>query len=153
MASVWHLCSGRLGRDCGCYVFRNTVCCCRCCSLAKLCPTPYNTMDCSTPGPSVLHDLLSFLKLMSIESMMPSNHPILCCPVLTLPSIFPSITVFSNESDLCIRWPKYWSFSLSISASSEYSRLTSFRTDWLTSLQSRGSQRSPPHHSLKASAL
>ena len=73
----------------------------------------------------------SLLKLMSIESVMPSNHLILCHPLLLLPSIFTSIRVFSNESVLCIRWPKYWSFSFSISPSNEYSGLFSFRMDWL----------------------
>ena len=73
----------------------------------------------------------SLLKLMSIESVMPSNHLILCCPLLLLPSIFPSIRVFSNESVLHIRWPKDWSFSFSISPSNEYSGLISFRVDWL----------------------
>ena len=73
----------------------------------------------------------SLLKLMSIELMMPSNHLIFCCPLLLLPSIFPSIRVFSNESVLHIRWPKYWSFNFSISPSNEYSRLISFRMDWL----------------------
>ena len=73
----------------------------------------------------------SLLKLMSIESVMPSNHLILCCPFLLLPSVFPSIRVFSNESVLHIRWPKYWSFSFSISPSDEYSGLISFRMDWL----------------------
>ena len=73
----------------------------------------------------------SLLKLMSIELVMPSNHLILCCPLLLLPSIFPSIRVFSNESALCIRWPKFWSFSFSISPSNEYSGLISFRMDWL----------------------
>ena len=97
-----HLCSGHLGRDRGCSVFRNTLCCCYC-SAVKSCPTPCNLMHCSTPGSSALHYLLSFLKLTSFESVMPSNHPILCCPLLLLPSIFPSITVFSNELDLCIR--------------------------------------------------
>ena len=72
----------------------------------------------------------SLLKLMSTESVMPSNHLVLCCPLLLLPSVFPSIGVFSNESTLCIRWPKYWSFSFSISPSNEYSGLISFRTDW-----------------------
>ena len=72
----------------------------------------------------------SFLKFTSIESVMPSNHLILCCPLLFLPSIFPSIRVFSNESVLHIRWPKYWSFSFSISPSNEYSGLISFRMDW-----------------------
>ena len=72
----------------------------------------------------------SLLKLMSIKSVMPSNHLILCCPLLLPPSIFSSIRVFSSESALCIRWPKYWSFSFSISPSNEYSGLISFRTDW-----------------------
>ena len=73
----------------------------------------------------------SLLKLMSIESVMPSNHLILCRPLLLLPSIFPSIRVFQNESPLCIRWPKYWTFSFNISPSSEYSGLISFRIDWM----------------------
>jgi len=80
----------------------------------------------------------SLLKLMSIELVMPSNRCILCHPLLLLPSIFPSIRVFSNESVLRMRWPKYWSFSFSISPSNEYSGLISFRMDWLTSLQSKG---------------
>ena len=83
----------------------------------------------------------SLLKLMSIESVMPSNHLILCHPLLLLPSIFPSIRVFSNESTLCIRWPEYWSFSFSISPSNEYSGLISFRMDWLDPLQSQGLSR------------
>ena len=84
----------------------------------------------------------SLLKLMSIESVMPSNHLILCCPLLLLPSIFPSIRVFSNESALCIRWPKYWSFSFSIRPSmNKYSGLISFRTDWLDLLQTKGLSR------------
>ena len=80
----------------------------------------------------------SLLKLMFIESVMPSNHPILCCPLLLQPSIFPSIRVFSNESVLCIRWPKYWSFSFSISPSNEYSQLISFRIEWLDLLAVQG---------------
>ena len=100
-------------------------------SAAQLCPTLCDPMDCSTPGFPVHHQLRSLLKLMSIELVMPSNHLILCCPLLVLPSIFPSIRVFSNESVLLIRWPKHWSFSLSISHSSEYSGLISFRIDWL----------------------
>ena len=78
----------------------------------------------------------SLLKFMSIESAMPSNHLILCHPLLLLPSIFPSIRVFSNELALCIRWPKYWSFSFNIGPSSEYSGLVSFRIDWLVPLDS-----------------
>ena len=77
----------------------------------------------------------SLLKLMSIKSVMPSNHLILCCPLFLLPSIFPSIGVFSNESVLCIRWPKYWSFRFSISPSNEHPGLTSFIMDWLYPLQ------------------
>ena len=80
----------------------------------------------------------SLLKLMSIESVMPSSHLILCHPLLLLPSIFPSIQVFSNELILCIRWPKYWSFSFSTSPSNEYSGLISFRTDWLDLLAVQG---------------
>ena len=83
----------------------------------------------------------SLLKLMSIESVMPSNHLILCRPLLLPPSIFPSIRVFSSESVLCIRWQKYWSFSFIISPSNEYSGLISFRMDWLISLQSKGLSR------------
>ena len=83
----------------------------------------------------------SLLKLMSIELVMPSNHLILCCPLLLLPSIFPSIRVFSNESALCIGWPKYWGFSFSICPSNEYSRLISFRTDWFDSLAVQGISR------------
>ena len=84
----------------------------------------------------------SLLKLMSIESVMPSNHLILCCPLLLLPSIFPSIRVFSSESALHIRWPKYWSFSFSISPSNEYSELISFRIDWFDRLAVHGTQES-----------
>ena len=83
----------------------------------------------------------SSLKLMSIQSVMPSDHLILCRPLLLLPSIFPSIRVFSNKSALHIRWPKYWSFSFNISPSNEYSGLISFRMDWLDLLQSKGLSR------------
>ena len=83
----------------------------------------------------------SLLKLISVELVMPSNHLILCRPLLLLPSIFPSIRVFSNKSVLCIRWPKYWTFSLSISPSSEYSGLISFRMDWLDLLAVQGTDR------------
>ena len=96
----------------------------------------------------------SLLKLMSIESVMPSNHLILCCPLLHLPSIFSSIRVFSNESVLDIRWPKYWNFSFSISPSNEYSGLISFRIDWLNLLAVQGTLKSLlQHHSSKASIL
>ena len=95
----------------------------------------------------------SLLKLMSMESVMPSNHLILCHPLL-LPSIFPSIRVYSKESVLCIRWPKYWSFSFNISPSNEYSGLISFRTDWFDLLAVQGSLKSlPQHHGSKASIL
>ena len=95
----------------------------------------------------------SLLKLMSIESVMPSNHLILCCPLLP-PSIFPNIRVFPNESVLHIRWPRYWSFSFSISLSNEYSGLISFRTDWFDLLAVQGTLESfLQHHSSKASVL
>ena len=103
-------------------------------------------MDCTTPGLPVHHQLPSLLKLMSIESVMPSNHLILCRPLLLLPSLFPSIRVFSNESALRIRWPKFWSFSFSISPSNEYSGLD------LLAVQ--GTLKSLlQHHSSKASIL
>ena len=96
----------------------------------------------------------SLLKLMSIESMMPSKHLILCRALLLLPSIFPSIRVFLNESVLCIRWPKYGSFRFSISLSNEYSGLISFRMDWLDLLAVQGTLKSLlQHHSSKASIL
>ena len=96
----------------------------------------------------------SLLKLMSIESVMPSNHLLLCSPLLLLPSIFPSIKVFSNESALCIRWPKYWSFSFSISPSNEYSGLISFRTDSFDLVTVQGTLKSLLQcHSSKASVL
>ena len=96
----------------------------------------------------------SFFKLMSIELVMPSNHLILCCPLLLLPSVFPSIRVFSNELVLHIRWPKYWSFSFSISASNEHPGLFSFKMGWLDLLAVQGTLKSLlQHHSLKASFL
>ena len=85
-------------------------------------------------------------KPMSIESVMPSNHLILCCPLLLLPSIFPSIRVFSNEPALCIRWPKYWSFSFNISPSNEHPGLISFRMDWLDLLAVQGTLKSLLQH-------
>ena len=99
-------------------------------------------MDCSTPGPLSITNSQSLLKLMSIESVMPSNHLILSRPLLLLPSIFPSMRVFSNESALCIRWPKYWSFSFSISPSNEYSGPISFKRKWSkhTQLKDKGCQ-------------
>ena len=109
-------------------------------------------MDYSTPGLLSITNSRSLVKLMSIESVMVSNHLILCLPLLLLPSIFPSIRVFSSESVLCITWPKYWSFSFSISPSIEYSGLISFRMDWLDLLTVQGPLKSLlQHHSSKAS--
>ena len=114
----------------------------------------------ATPWTAACQASLSFtnsqnlLKLMSIESVMPSSHLILCCPLLLPPSIFPRIRVFSSESALHTRWPKYWSFSFSISPSSEYSALISFRMDWLDLLAVQGTLKSLlQHHSSKASIL
>ena len=122
-------------------------------SVAQSCPTLCDPMDCSTPGFPVYHQLRSLLKLVSVESVMPSNHLILCRPLLLSPSIFPSIRVFSNESFL-IRWPKYWSFRFSISPSKEYSVLISFRIDWLDLLAIQRTLKSLlQHHSSKASIL
>ena len=110
-------------------------------------------MDCSTPGLPVHHQLLELLlKLVSIESVMPSNHLILCHPLLLLPSIFPSIRVFSSESVLHIRWPKFWSFRFS--PANEYSGLISFRMDWLDLLAVQGTLEGLlQNHSSKASIL
>ena len=111
-------------------------------------------MDCSTPRFAVLHHLVALLKLMSIELLMPSNHLILCCPLLLLPSIFPTIRAFSNELALHIRWPKYGSFSVSICPSNGYSGLISFTMDWLDLLAVQGTLKSLlQHHISKASTL
>ena len=111
-------------------------------------------MDCSTLGLPVHHHSWSLLKLTSIESVMPSNHLIFCCPLRLLPSIFPRTRVFSKESVLRIRWPKYCSFNFSISPSNEYSGLISFRMDWLALLAVQGTLKSLlQHHSSKASIL
>ena len=111
-----------------------------------------NPMNCSTPGLPVLTNSRSSPKPMSIESVMPSIHLILCHPLLLLPSIFPSIRVFSNESAFCIRWPKYWSFSFSISPSNEHPGLIFFRMDCLDLLAVQGTLKSLlQHHSSKAS--
>ena len=98
-------------------------------SVAKSCLTLFDPMDCSVPGSPVLHCLLEFAQIQVIESVMPFNHLILCHPLFLLASVFPSIRFFSNELALCIRWPKYWSFSFSTSPSNEYLELTSFRID------------------------
>ena len=124
-----------------------------CCSVAQLCPVLCDPMDCSTPGSLSITNSQSLLKLMSIELVMPSNHLILCY-LLLQPSILPSIRVFSSELVLHIRWPKYWSFSFNIGPSNEYSRLISFRMDWLDLLAVQGTLRSLlQHHSSKASIL
>ena len=99
---------------------------------------PLPPHDSSTPGLPVHHQLLEFLKLMSVESVIPSSHLILCCPLLLLPPIPPSIRVFSSESTLHMRWPKYWSFSFSIIPSEEPPGLISFRMDWLDFLAAQG---------------
>ena len=110
-------------------------------------------MGYSLPGPPSFTLSWSLLKFMSIESVMLSNHLILCC-LLLLPSVFPSIRVFSNKSALPIRWPQYWSFSLSISPSNEYSRFISFRIDWFNLLAVQGTLKSPlQHHKSKTSIL
>ena len=111
-------------------------------------------MNCSTPGLPVHHQLLEFLKLMSLELVMPSNHLILCRPLLLLPPIFPSIRVFSNESALHIRWPKYWSFSFNISPSNEHPGLISFKMNLLDLVAVQGTLKSLlQHHSSKSSIL
>ena len=123
-------------------------------SVVQSCPTLCNPMNCSTPGLPVHHQLRSLLKLMSIESVMPSRHLILCCPLLLLPPIPPRIRVFSNESTLHMKWPKYWSFSFSISSSNEHPGLISFRMDWLDLLAVQGTlKRLLQHHSSKPSLL
>ena len=112
--------------------------------VAKFCLTLCDPIDCNTPGFPVLHHLL--------DLMMLSNHLILCCSLLLLLSIFPSIRVFSNKLALCIRWPKYWSFS--ISSSNEYSGMISFRIEWFDLLAAQGTLKSLlQHHSSKASIL
>ena len=124
------------------------------CLFTQSCPTPFDPMDNSTPGLPVLHYLQSLLKLMSFESVMPSNHLILWHPLLLLPTIFPKIRVISNESALCIRWPKYCSFSFSINPCNEYSGLISFRFDWLNLFAVQGTLKSLlQHHSSKAPIL
>ena len=124
-----------------------------CCSVDKLCQTLCYPMDCSTPGFSVLHRLLEFAQthVHCVDDAI--HHLVLCCPLL-LPSVFPSIRVFSNESALSIRWLKYWSFSFSISPFNEYSGLISFRIDWFDLLAVQGTLKSLlQHHSSKASTL
>ena len=125
-----------------------------CCSVTQSCPALCDPMECSTPGLPVHHQFPEFLKFKSIELVMPFNHLILCRPLLLPPSVFPSIRIFSSESFLSIRWPKYWSFTFSISPSNEYSGLISFRMDWLDLLAVQGTLKCLlQHHSSKASVL
>ena len=125
----------------------NKLCCC---SVTQSCPTLCDPMDSAHQASLSFTISRGLLKLMSIESEMPSNHLVLCHPLFLLPSIFPSIRVFSNESTLHIRWPKYWSFSTS---PKEYSGLVSFRIDWFHLLAVQRTLKSLQHHSSKASIL
>ena len=132
-------------------------------SVTQSCPTLCSPINCSTPGLPVHHQLREFTQTMSIESVIshqpsqsgqPSNHLTLCHPLLLLTSIFPSIWVFSNESGLRIRWPKYWSFNFNISLSNEHTGWISFRMDWLDPLAVQGTLKSLlQYHSSKASIL
>ena len=123
-------------------------------SVAQSCSTLCDSMDCSTQTSLSITNSWSLLKLMSIKLVMPSNRLILCCPLLLLPSIFPSIRIFSTESVLHIRWPKYWSFSFNLSPWSEYSGLISFRMECLDLLAVQGTLKSLlQHHSSKASII
>ena len=135
------------GRGTGISVLINSV---QFSSVAQSCPTLCDPMNCSTPGLPVHHQLPEF-KLISIELVMPSSHLILCCPLLLLPPIPPSIRVFSSESTLHMRWPKYWGFSFNISPSNEHSGLISFRMDSLDLLAVQGTLKSLlQHHRSKA---
>ena len=124
-------------------------------SVAQSCPTLCNSMNHSIPDLHVHHQLTEFTQThVHTKLVMPSSHLILCCPLLLLPPILPSIRIFSNESTLPMRWPKYWSFSLSISPSNEHPGLISFRMDWLDLLAVQGTLKSLlQHHSSKASIL
>ena len=127
------------------------------CSVAQSCPTLGNSMDSECQASLSITNSQRLLKRMSIESVMPSNHLILCRPLLLLPSTFPIFWVFSNESVLHIRWPKYWSFSFSISLSNEHPGLISFRMDWLDLLAVQGTLKSllqqPQFKSINSLAL
>ena len=129
------------------HIYRLTCTCC--CSVTQSCPTLCDPMNLSLSF-SISRSLLCF---MSSELVTPSNHLVLCRPLLLLPSVFPHIRVFSSESVLHIRWPKYWSFSFSISPFSEYSGLISFKIDWFDFLAVQGTLKSLQHHSSKASIL
>ena len=126
-----------------------------CCLVTKLCLTLCDPMDCSRPGFLSFSISRSLLRLISIVSVMPSNHLILCCPLLLLPSVFfPSTRVFPSESALHLRWSEYWSFSFSLSPSNEYSGLIFFRIDWFDLLFVQGILKSLcHHHNSKASVL
>jgi len=122
-----------------------------CCSVAKSCPTLCNPVDCRLQASLSFNNSRSLFKCTSFELVMPSSHFILCHPILLLPSIFPSIRVFSSESALLIRWPKYWSFSFSISPPNEYSGLISSRIDWFDLLAVQEILKSLfQHHSSRA---
>ena len=122
-------------------------------SVAQSCPTLSDPMDRSTPGLPVHHQLPELAET-HVHWVSDAIHLTLCCPLLLLPSVFPRIRIFSNESAICMRWPKYWSFSFSISPSNEYSELNSFRMDWLDLLAVQGTLNSLlQHHSPKASVL
>ena len=114
-----------------------------CCSVTELCLAFCDPMDCSKSGFSVLNYLLELAQI-HVHWVSSANHLILCCPLLLLPPIFPSIRVFSNESVLCIRWPKYWSFSFSISPFNEYTGLISFKIDCFDILAVQGTLKSFP---------
>ena len=141
----------------GSFIFLHTDNIQDCCSVAQSCLTLWDPMDCSRQASLSFTISRSLLKLMSIQSVMPSNHLVLCRSLLLLPSILPSTRVFSNELDLCIRWLKYWSCSFSISLSNEYSGLISLRIDWVWSpCSSRDSQESSlasQFESINSSAL
>ena len=123
-------------------------------SVAQSCPTLCDPIDCSTPGLLVHHQLPALAQIHFIESVMSSNRLVVCGPLLLLHSFFPSIRVFSKESALHIRWPKYWNFSFSISPYNEHSGLISFRIDWFNLLAVQGTLKSPPQHqNSKASIL
>ena len=127
---------------------------CQVSSVSQSCPTLCDPMTAALQAPLSITNSQSLLKLMSIESVMPPNHLILCHSLLLLPSVFPRIRVFSNKSVLCIRWPKYWSFSFSISPSNEYSGLISFRIDWFDLLAAQETCKTLlQHHSSKALIL
>ena len=123
-------------------------------SVAQLCPTLCDLMNHSTPGLPVHHQLLEFTQTHVHQVVMPSSHLVLFCPLFLLPPIPPSTRVFSNESTLCMRWPKYWSFSFSTSPSNKHPGLISFRMDWLDLLAVQGALMSLlQHHSSKASYM